>query len=93
MKSWFSNSGLLTDCPNFPLFSRFAVCPTSKYVSFSLAFANCDGGKLYIGVRDDGTVVGLNNPDEVSLQINNMVRDSIKPDVTMFLPLTQRSAV
>lgn len=50
-----------------------------------IAFANCNGGKLYIGVRDDGTVVGLNNPDEVSLQISNMVRDSIKPDVTMFL--------
>ena len=50
-----------------------------------IAFANCDGGKLYIGVRDDGTVVGLNDPDEVSLQISNMVRDSIKPDVTMFL--------
>lgn len=50
-----------------------------------IAFANCDGGKLYIGVRDDGTVVGLDNPDEVSLQISNMIRDSIKPDVTMFL--------
>lgn len=50
-----------------------------------IAFANCDGGKLYIGVRDDGTVVGLDNPDGVSLQISNMVRDAIKPDVTMFL--------
>ncbi len=50
-----------------------------------IAFANCDGGKLYVGVRDDGTVVGLSNPDEVSLQISNMARDSIKPDVTMFL--------
>ncbi len=50
-----------------------------------VAFANCDGGKLYIGVRDDGTVVGLDNADSVSLQISNMVRDAIKPDVTMFL--------
>ena len=50
-----------------------------------IAFANCDGGKLYIGVRDDGTVVGLDDPDDVSLQISNMVRDAIKPDVTMFL--------
>ncbi len=50
-----------------------------------IAFANCDGGKLYIGVRDDGTVVGLDNADAVSLQISNMVRDAIKPDVTMFL--------
>ena len=50
-----------------------------------IAFANCDGGKLYIGVRDDGTVIGLDNADSVSLQISNMVRDAIKPDVTMFL--------
>ena len=50
-----------------------------------IAFANCDGGKLYIGVQDDGTVVGVNDPDGVSLQISNMVRDAIKPDVTMFL--------
>lgn len=50
-----------------------------------VAFANSDGGKLYIGVRDDGTVVGVDNPDDVSLQVSNMVRDAIKPDVTMFL--------
>ena len=50
-----------------------------------IAFANCNGGKLYIGVQDDGTVIGVDNPDGVSLQISNMVRDAIKPDVTMFL--------
>lgn len=50
-----------------------------------IAFANCNGGRLYIGVRDDGEVVGLDDPDKVSIQISNMVRDAIKPDVTMFL--------
>ena len=50
-----------------------------------VAFANSDGGTLYIGVRDDGEVVGLDDPDEAALQVSNMVRDSIKPDVTMFL--------
>ena len=50
-----------------------------------IAFANCDGGKLYIGVKDDGTVIGVDNADSVSLQISNMVRDTIKPDVTMFV--------
>ena len=50
-----------------------------------VAFANCEGGKLYIGVRDDGTVVGLEDPDGTALQISNMVRDAIKPDITMFL--------
>ena len=50
-----------------------------------IAFANCDGGKLYIGVRDDGTVVGVDNPDRTALQISNMARDAIKPDITMFM--------
>jgi ATP-dependent DNA helicase RecG len=38
-----------------------------------------------MGVRDDGTVIGLDNADSVSLQISNMVRDAIKPDITVFL--------
>ena len=50
-----------------------------------VAFANTDGGKLFVGVADNGEVVGLDDADEVSLKISNMVRDSIKPDVTMFL--------
>ncbi len=50
-----------------------------------IAFANCNGGKLYIGIRGDGTVIGLPDPDSTALQISNMVRDAIKPDLTMFL--------
>ncbi len=50
-----------------------------------IAFANCEGGKLYIGVQDDGTVSGLEDPDSASLQVSNMVRDAIKPDLTMFV--------
>ena len=50
-----------------------------------IAFANTKGGTLYIGVRNDGTVVGIEDADRVTLQINNMVRDSIKPAVTMFV--------
>jgi len=50
-----------------------------------IAFANCEGGKLIIGVQDDGTVLGLNDPDGSALQVSNMVRDAIKPDLTMFI--------
>ncbi|MBQ3355938.1 MAG: putative DNA binding domain-containing protein [Oscillospiraceae bacterium] len=49
-----------------------------------VAFANTRGGELWIGVADDGTAIGISEPDEALLRINNMVRDSIKPDVTMF---------
>lgn len=50
-----------------------------------VAFANSTGGTLYIGVADDGSIAGVGNPDMVIQQIVNMVRDSIKPDITMFL--------
>ena len=50
-----------------------------------IAFANCDGGTIYVGVADDGTVLGVENADECALQISNMVRDAVKPDVTMFI--------
>lgn len=50
-----------------------------------IAFANCDGGKLYVCIQDNGVIVGLDDPDGAALQISNMVRDAIKPDITMFL--------
>ena len=50
-----------------------------------IAFANCNGGKLYVGVQDDGTIIGVEDANSISLQISNMVRDAIKPDITMFV--------
>lgn len=48
-----------------------------------LAFANTVGGKIYIGINDDGSVQGVENPDAVMLQAMNMIRDAIHPDVTV----------
>lgn len=49
-----------------------------------VAFANTDGGKIYIGVDDDGNACGVTEPDTVMLRVTNMIRDVIRPDVTMF---------
>ena len=56
-----------------------------------VAFANTHGGTIYVGVRDDGTVAGVQNANEIMLRLNNMVRDSIKPDVTMFVRYETRA--
>ncbi|MEI7463650.1 MAG: RNA-binding domain-containing protein [Candidatus Taylorbacteria bacterium] len=50
-----------------------------------VAFANTAGGTIFVGIVDDGEVVGVDDVDAVSLQVSNLVRDSIKPDVTMFV--------
>lgn len=48
-----------------------------------LAFANTEGGTLYIGINDDGSVEGVEDPDAVMLQVMNMIRDTIRPDITV----------
>lgn len=50
-----------------------------------VAFANTDGGKIYVGLNDDGTVRGVEDVDDTMLRITNMVRDVVRPDVTMFM--------
>ena len=50
-----------------------------------IAFANSRGGTLYVDVEDSGNVIGLADTDQSTLQLSNMIRDSIKPDGTMFV--------
>lgn len=50
-----------------------------------IAFANGEGGVVYIGVTDGGDVVGVQDADEVCQKITSSCRNSIKPDITMFL--------
>ncbi|NLO41258.1 MAG: AAA family ATPase [Ruminiclostridium sp.] len=49
-----------------------------------VAFANTNGGTIYVGVQDNGEIVGLDNANFVMQQISNSLRDGIRPDVSMF---------
>ena len=49
-----------------------------------IAFANTSGGKIYIGIDDDGKVLGVQRLDTDILKLSNSIRDSIKPDITLF---------
>lgn len=50
-----------------------------------VAFANSRGGTIYIGVNKQGIPVGVRDTDDTILQVKNMIRDSVKPDVMMFV--------
>lgn len=52
-----------------------------------IAFANTEGGTVYIGVGDDGEVLGVENSDEVMLQAAGALRDAVKPDVMPFVQI------
>lgn len=53
-----------------------------------VAFANTNGGKIFIGIDNTGVVVGVNQPDNELLKLISAVRDSITPDVTPFTSST-----
>lgn len=50
-----------------------------------IAFANTKGGDIYIGINDDGSVCGVNDIDDTELKCTSHIRDTIKPDLSMFV--------
>lgn len=50
-----------------------------------MAFINAEGGTILVGVRKDGVVLGVDDPDEVMLQTANSLKDSLVPDVMPFV--------
>lgn len=49
-----------------------------------VAFANSEGGEIYVGVDRTGSVVGVDDAEKVMAQIGNMIRDGIKPDLSAY---------
>jgi len=50
-----------------------------------IAFANTEGGVIYLGIDDKGNLIGIDNVDETYTRLTNGIRDAIAPDVTMFV--------
>ena len=49
-----------------------------------IAFANTDGGEIFVGVAKDGSITGVENAEAEMERIGNMIRDGIKPDLTAY---------
>ena len=46
-----------------------------EYLKWICGFANAQGGKVYIGTADDGTVIGITDSKKLLEDIPNKVRD------------------
>lgn len=53
----------------------------------AIAFANTDGGTIYLGIEDDGTVIGINDIDETMRRATQAISDGIRPDVMSFVSI------
>lgn len=52
-----------------------------------VAFANTEGGELYIGISDDGTVRGVPNTDDTMKRLSSMAHDTILPNIMPFIQI------
>ena len=48
-----------------------------------IAFANTDGGNLYIGVEDDGEITGLHPTHKDAIQLAAFIANKTVPPVTV----------
>ena len=58
-----------------------------EYLKWICGFANAQGGKIYIGINDDGVIVGISDSKKLLEDIPNKVRDilGIIVDVNLFM--------
>ena len=52
---------------------------TNTFLKTVSAFSNYGGGIIIFGVRDDGSIAGLADPEKACLDIENKINDTIQP--------------
>ena len=48
-----------------------------------VAFANTEGGELYIGIANDGRIIGVEDTDSVMTRLSSLAHDTIRPDICL----------
>ena len=61
-----------------------SVNPTNAhdFVQTVVAFSNTDGGTIFIGVENNGTVAGIRSPETVEQTIANFIEEFCEPAVS-----------
>ena len=66
---------------------------SNSFLKTVSAFANYQGGTIKFGIRDNGEVVGMRNPEQACLDIENKINDSIDPKVDFLLQVNEDTNV
>lgn len=66
---------------------------SNSFLKTVVAYSNYTGGKILFGVNDNGEGVGIDRPIDAMLDIENMINDSIKPQVTYSLDFLDKSII
>lgn len=69
-------------------FKEWTVRPDDLAASL-VAFANTDGGQLVLGVTKDRAPVGVDDPDRVTREVDNVSANNCEPPVTVIQEILQ----
>lgn len=65
---------------------------TATFLKTVSAYANYGTGKIVFGVDDDGLAVGMENPIDACMRIENMVNDALDPVPRYSLEIDEKSS-
>ena len=73
-------------------YTEFKLKFTPNLKKEIIAFANTDGGTIYVGVTDKGVPVGVEDIDSELLKITGSISQAIAPDLMAFTDITVEKA-
>ncbi len=70
---------LIVECSAYDFKKELEKDPPESWMKSISAFANGEGGALYYGVENDGTVAGLADPQKTADDISQLIKDHMDP--------------
>lgn len=70
---------LIVECSTYDFKIKLEAKEPESWVKSVSAFANGNGGSLFYGVSDDGTVVGIGDPKKTAKDISQIIKDHMDP--------------
>ena len=77
----------MTDLRRENIDIEYKLMYTSTICKDVIAFANTEGGTIFVGVHNTGEVAGVEDPDDTMLRISSSLRDNIRPDIIPFIQI------
>lgn len=71
---------------------EFKESVTNSFLKTVSAYANNTGGRVLFGINDAGKIVGLDDPKQTCLDIENKINDSIIPQPDYSLKINEPDA-
>jgi len=72
---------------------EYKLDKTTSFLKTVSAYANYCDGRIVFGISDDGKIIGIDNPKNFCLDIENMINDNLDPTPEFKLAIDEKNIV